>query len=263
MRDCPDRSWVWRYAAVLVVLFVAGCAKQYTNLTTDQRIQLLKSFERGEARLSCNVGCIASNSPTKARKLLERGEWSELAIEILKVGYDLNLNYYFLGRAAEGIGKYGAAKRYYLLALNTNKCHTGCVGFSFPGDITKRLDLIADKLEPTSVAKANPSATPTQPSSTAVESPTLDGSNPKEYQKVRHLRKVSNRSICHNALKGRTWDDNDLWADWVLEAKRRGFAPHDCYRISTIPTQAKTVKKSPNLFAADTSSPSLPKVVMG
>ena len=38
------------------------------------------------------------------KQLLETDQWSDLAVRVLAIGYKDNLAWYYLGRAAEGLG---------------------------------------------------------------------------------------------------------------------------------------------------------------
>jgi len=38
------------------------------------------------------------------KQLLETDQWSDLAVRVLTIGYKDNLAWYYLGRAAEGLG---------------------------------------------------------------------------------------------------------------------------------------------------------------
>jgi len=51
------------------------------------------------------------------REHYEKAAWRELAIETLKTGYHLDLAYYYLGRAAAGLGFKDAARKYLKLAI--------------------------------------------------------------------------------------------------------------------------------------------------
>jgi len=47
------------------------------------------------------------------KQLLETDQWSDLAVRVLTIGYKDNLAWYYLGRAAEGLGHIEAARTYF------------------------------------------------------------------------------------------------------------------------------------------------------
>lgn len=98
--------------------------------------------------MSCDATCAVSWGATRNQvKTLHDNElWNHLAIEVSRVGYKVDLAYYYLGRAAEGLGYNNSATVYYNLALaNIYECDgiiNTCDGFVFPRDLRKRLDFI-------------------------------------------------------------------------------------------------------------------------
>ena len=89
----------------------------------------------------------------------DRADWQRLALIVLDVGYNSDLAYYYLGRAAEGMGANDAALTYYRKALEiTNhrlfegqgkspgeRCNfflSRCDGFEFPADIENRISAL-------------------------------------------------------------------------------------------------------------------------
>jgi hypothetical protein len=68
-----------------------------------------------------------------------------LAAEVARIGYRINQSYFYLGRAAEGLGHVEAARTYYELALaSPMRCgqievFKTCDGLIFPDDALFRL----------------------------------------------------------------------------------------------------------------------------
>ncbi|MBB3009991.1 hypothetical protein [Cupriavidus alkaliphilus] len=72
----------------------------------------------------------------------------------MEIEFNYNLSYFYLGRAAEGLGYEAAAETYYLLAANTHQCVKYCDGFVFPRDINLRFAAMrAAKLDREKTAK--------------------------------------------------------------------------------------------------------------
>ena len=130
---------------LILVLLVGSVAAQGTKFNADARFteEQNKSLETGNARLTCNLSC-AFSFGMAARKLIQLHDtenWNELIFEVVNLGYEQNLAYYYLGRAFEGKGNLDAAEKYYKLGLETSKkCTYGnCKGLVFPDVISSRL----------------------------------------------------------------------------------------------------------------------------
>jgi len=87
-------------------------------------------FRSGEAVLECeNCALSFSNRADKLKSLDAHGDWESLAREVLEVGYSQDIAWYYLGRAAEGLGLRQAASRYYEQAANlARRKETHCKG---------------------------------------------------------------------------------------------------------------------------------------
>ena len=135
---------------ILFVFFcigITGCASKgsYTP-TGEQIVNFDQKFRNGQMRLTCGIACSgAYGSGRRERKNLHDNElWNDLAISVAKSGWLIDQAYYYLGRSAEGLGYFEAAKTYYKLALSANlKCGgfiNTCDGLVFPNDINSRLN---------------------------------------------------------------------------------------------------------------------------
>lgn len=116
----------------------------------------LNNWRNGLSRLTCGVFCAASWGANRdqLKKHLENEEWIELSARILKVGFQTDMAYYYLGRASEGMGDLPAAVTYYKLALDPKEYDHSCAGFInncdglvFPKDVTDRLNSVVPALE--------------------------------------------------------------------------------------------------------------------
>jgi hypothetical protein len=127
-------------------------------------------FARGEIRLNCDISCSGSFG-TVARSMhakYEQGQWRSLAMGIAQVGWTTDLTYFYLGRAAEGLGLSYAAKTYYRLSIDSKGHCQGllanvCKGLVFPRDAQARLEGIwASELA--AAQKSREQASPTEQS---------------------------------------------------------------------------------------------------
>lgn len=110
---------------------------------------LLQRLRAGDPVLECNFGCRDewNMNRTTALILNQSRRWPELAGLVMQIGYVNDLTYYYLGRAAEGLGYRDAAKTYYQiserLTISGKACNaegaTFCNGEVFPAAAQARL----------------------------------------------------------------------------------------------------------------------------
>lgn len=130
---------------ILVVVFaglslLSGCSTTHPDIekNKDKASELVDEFVAGKSLLECHLACSASWGYARSELLmLYRSErWEQLAKSGLENGHSVDLNYYYLGRAAEGLGLNKAAKTYYLSAVNNgHKCDgfvNNCDGLDVP-----------------------------------------------------------------------------------------------------------------------------------
>ena len=137
-----------RLATAAIAVAAWGCATDGPRDPAGVPItNALAALESGEIRLACAASCAGSYGA--CRKLLraryDRQQWNDLAVEVARIGYRINQSYFYLGRAAEGLGHVEAARTYYELALaSPMKCSQSevfgtCDGLVFPDDALSRL----------------------------------------------------------------------------------------------------------------------------
>ena len=143
------RLFLQQSVVLFIISCIFGCASGGIQSSTGEPLpDVLAALKSGQVRLSCDAACAVSWGATRHQvKALHDNElWNHLAIEVSRVGYKVDLAYYYLGRAAEGLGYYHSASIYYNLALaNIYECDgiiNTCDGFVFPRDLRKRLDHI-------------------------------------------------------------------------------------------------------------------------
>jgi hypothetical protein len=143
-----------RILAGLGCMLLIGCATKVATLTPQLEAQMHQDLINGQAVLDCNLGCSGSfgYARSRLRTLYISENWPALGTLVMQIGYQGDLPYYYLGRAAEGQGAYEAAKKYYEIAgfvatspMAQGKCGGSinvCDGFSFPRDIYPRLRMV-------------------------------------------------------------------------------------------------------------------------
>jgi hypothetical protein len=88
-----------------------------------------------------------SNGPL-TKQLHDNGQWKTLAAVVLKDNYGDNLRWYYLGRAAEGMGLCDTAEHYYRISkerserFETRCLSIVCRGFKFPEILEERLNAV-------------------------------------------------------------------------------------------------------------------------
>ena len=123
----------------LLCLSLIGCMSSHPKVSVSSFDQ---AFHNGEIRLGCSLLCSMQfgASLSDMHQLYLQQRWHELSREIIEIGFNQDIAYYYLGRAAEGLGKTKAAEVYYLLSQSAPRCIlNGCQGFSFPDVVNDRL----------------------------------------------------------------------------------------------------------------------------
>ena len=152
-------------------LVTYGCASTGIQTSTGEQVtNVIAVFERGEARLNCGPSCSGAwgSARRQAKRLYEQGLWNDLAIEVARVGFKDDQTYFYLGRAAEGLGHAEAARTYYKLGLvSSYKCagiFNNCDGLVFPNEIIAGINRLpaTTKAEKPAVASSSNLIVPTE-----------------------------------------------------------------------------------------------------
>src|SRR5204862_5029611 len=125
-----------------IALLVSACSTLPwgTAPANAGRIEITEDFKKGGTRLECQLRCAFTWGLERqyAKARYDAKAWADLAVFVLNIGYADDLSYYYLGKAAEGLGYYRAAETYYRLSREaTLKCadvYGDCYGFVFPRD---------------------------------------------------------------------------------------------------------------------------------
>ena len=154
----------------------AGCTLKNVNVPPAE---LMRQVQAGQPMLDCRAECGGAwgQNRQQVRILDATGRWQDLALLVAQVGYMNDLSYYYLGHAAENLGYWQAAQRYYRIAerlsVGPMSCHQGeveiqatlsipadlCDGYSFPDALYPHLEIVEARL----AALSAPTAASDQP----------------------------------------------------------------------------------------------------
>ncbi|MBV8088390.1 MAG: hypothetical protein JO139_02255 [Alphaproteobacteria bacterium] len=89
---------------------------------------LLQRVKAGDPIPECNYTCRDAWNLSRPTALIlnETRHWPELAVLVMQIGYVNDLTYYYLGRAAEGLGYRDAAKTYYQISQRLTVSGRAC-----------------------------------------------------------------------------------------------------------------------------------------
>jgi hypothetical protein len=118
------REWA-PIGAVCSVLVLASCVTAPPEVPPDE---LVRRLQAGEPALECGPPCrdAWNTNRTTALLLNESRQWRELAVLVMQIGYTNDLTYYYLGRAAAGLGFGDAAKTYYQISRRLTSAGITC-----------------------------------------------------------------------------------------------------------------------------------------
>ncbi len=134
--------------------------------------QVQAALHNGGTVLDCGASCADrwGRSQAELTRRYQAGDWVGLATLVLETGYRQDLAYFYLGRAAEGVGADSAALGYYRTAVSLTtgsaadaRCAAsaaGCGAVSLPNDAVLHIGL-AQQAQPRRIVSA-PHAAPAQ-----------------------------------------------------------------------------------------------------
>lgn len=170
-RCCFVRSSKLPFAKLLIaslILMCSGCPKHIDQANVDN---MMKYFADGTIKLGGVPTFGYGHYREKMKAFYATSDWESLAKAVIEGNNNYDVDWYYLGRSAEGLGLYKAAKIYYTNALlstvdkcrlvdvipfteceglkflfqDVSRCQTpynDCEGFVFPQDITVRLNAL-------------------------------------------------------------------------------------------------------------------------
>jgi hypothetical protein len=183
------RKWWYRGLVALACASMAGCAERANTVNPAETLALLRA---GRPLLACREPCLAGwrGAQPQAAQLDASARWHDLALLLVRVGYEDDLSLYYLGRAAEGIGYRAAAAGYYRQSTQLSGTSIACRhlsrlcgGVTLPRAAALRVAAIERELnavvrprrtEPAPQAPEGPAATPEEagaPAPSPVASP--------------------------------------------------------------------------------------------
>jgi hypothetical protein len=111
--------------AACTVLVLTSCVSPPPEVPPDE---LIRRLQAGEPALECGLPCQDAWRANRSTALVlnETRQWRELAVLVMQIGYTNDLTYYYLGRAAEGLGFWDAAKTYYRISVRLTSAGITC-----------------------------------------------------------------------------------------------------------------------------------------
>src|SRR5205823_2094983 len=90
--------------------------------------EVLRRLQAGEPMVDCRA-CLEAWRANRATALVlnETHHWTELAGLVMETGYTDDLTYFYLGRAAEGLGYRDAARTYYQVSARLSAAGLACI----------------------------------------------------------------------------------------------------------------------------------------
>ena len=156
-----------RLALILAMgTVLSGCATSGSQTSSGAPVEnVLSSLKAGDIRLPCQMSCSMAWgwNAIEINDLYTKGSWSELASEVTRVGLSGDLQYFYLGRAAEGLGYITSARIYYKLSMeDPYKCDDifdNCDGVAIPDETLSRLEKTQNKPDVVLVDSSTSTAT--------------------------------------------------------------------------------------------------------
>jgi len=116
------------FLALLILLTLPACAAQVSGYDPATAAALQTQFQSGDAAMTCGISCSMSYGTARPELeyLYDTQDWAGLSTKLLDLGYNNDQSWFYLGRAAEGLGYTAAARKYYTQALAAG---VKCAGF--------------------------------------------------------------------------------------------------------------------------------------
>lgn len=123
----------------------------YKNFANNNYAANNYNFSSGKVVFDCEISCAVEygSESSNLKFLYESKDWDNLVNKVIDIGLAEDESYFYLGKAAEGLGFLNAAKIYYTKSIAATKSDMSCggwpntcEGFEFPKDAKKALDNI-------------------------------------------------------------------------------------------------------------------------
>lgn len=165
-------------SGIVIAGILAGCSTGGARDASGQPVEdIFGAFIKGEIRLQCELSCAGSKG-TKSRQwaaLYKQQAWRDLALEVAELNFESDHEYFYLGRAAEGLGFNQTAQTYYRLAKTaSHKCVSyTCEDVNVAEEVDRGLERVAAVIESHTLV-ATPAVEPISP----LSSSTITASGP-------------------------------------------------------------------------------------
>lgn len=125
-----NKAWGLALAAMAGAV-LAACAAPPTAAPVSPA-QTMAMIPTGLPVLRCRTACLQSwrAAQPEAAELLRRARWKDLAMLLVRIGYQDDLSLYYLGRAAQGMGYPDAAASYYRQSIALSGTSISCAALS-------------------------------------------------------------------------------------------------------------------------------------
>jgi len=123
-----ERMAKFRLPALLAATMLSACAPA-PEVPRTVSPDLLASVREGTVEFTCRSSACENvwlARVEQAAHLTTQARWAELSALLVVTNYSSDIGYYFLGRAADGLGSPGAAVHYYELAKAELKGDRSC-----------------------------------------------------------------------------------------------------------------------------------------
>ena len=133
-------------------VFISGCASKGSYAPSGEKIvDVENALAEGDIRLTCDLGCSGKYGYNRDRlsKLYNNEAWEDLAFLVANIGFGNDQAYFYLGRAAEGLGHLTAARTYYMFSGFSKQCSATfdvCDGIKLPEQAKNRLASVRKKI---------------------------------------------------------------------------------------------------------------------
>lgn len=149
----PAANAVRALCAMVLLGSLAACA---THPAAPQETddQALAQLDSGSAVLDCDQSCGEAWRRNRPQMMTyyNAGDWRDLALLVIRTDYRQDLGYFYLGRAAEGLGEREAASASYKTAeamatgtVDSAKCAAtpgGCDGLALLTEVLTRIQIV-------------------------------------------------------------------------------------------------------------------------
>src|SRR5580658_5366879 len=176
-----------------MMLALSGCGAQQVGFSDPAaRAAALDKFHAGTAAMTCGTGLDCTfkwvNSKGAAQRFAQAQKWDDVADVVLAAGMDVDLAWFYLGLAAQGENRAGAARTYYNMSIRkttaggVNACgsvdESQCDGVTLPDDANEQMAALRGTRGPARKRNAStPAATPASTTGFVPPAPPNSGSS--------------------------------------------------------------------------------------